>query len=170
MADVNKAVVSQNVIEFVTIANEYCNMVEQIFNTDKKEFISRAVKILPVLYIKGMFLPELELISEDLIEKFVSEEEWETINSDVSNLFEDNNSYTEVFDPLEEFENAREVYLSENFADIYQDIKDFLSLYHQGTIESMNDALVECNNSFKQYWGQRAVNAIRVLHHLNYTI
>jgi Domain of unknown function (DUF5063) len=170
MEDANKAVVSQNVIEFVTIANEFCNLVEQIFNTDKKEFIGRSVKILPLLYIKGMFLPELELISEDLIEKFVSEEEWETINNDVSNVLEDDNSYTEVFDPLEESEEAKEVYLSENFADIYQDIKDFSNLYHQGTIESMNDAIVECRNSFEQYWGQRTVNAIRVLHHLNYTI
>jgi len=170
MEDANQAIISQNVIEFVTIANEYCNLVEQIFNTEKKDFIERAIKILPLLYVKGMFLPELELISEDLVEKFVTEEEWQTINNDVANILENDNMYIEVFDPLEESEEAKEVYLSENLADIYQDIKDFISLYHQGTLESMNDAIVECKNYFKQYWGQRAANAIRVLHHLNYAI
>lgn len=170
MEDANQAIISQNVIEFVTIANEYCNLVEQIYNTEKKDFIERAVKILPLLYVKGMFLPDLELISEDLVEKFVTEEEWQTINNDVANILENDNMYIEVFDPLEESEEAKEVFLSENLADIYQDIKDFISLYHQGTLESMNDAIVECKNYFKQYWGQRAVNAIRVLHHLNYAI
>lgn len=169
MEDTNKELVSQNVIEFVTIATEFCNLVEQIFNTEKDDFVDRAVKIFPLLYVKGMFLPDLELISEELIEKFVTEEEWETINNDVANIFEEDNVYTEVYDPLEEYEEARQVSLSENFADIYQDIKDFVSLYHQGTLEAMNDAIVECKNSFEQYWGQRTVNALRVLHHLKYS-
>lgn len=168
MEDVNQIIVSKSVIEFVSIANEYCNLVEQIFETEKKDFVDHAVKILPLMYLKGMVLPELELISEDLVEKFVTEEEWETINNDVANILLDDNTYTEVFDPIDEMDEVKEVNLSENFADIYQDIKDFVSLYHQGTLESMNDAIVECKNNFKQYWGQRLVNALRVLHHINY--
>jgi uncharacterized protein DUF5063 len=169
MDQVNNELASRNVLEFVTIANEYCALVENIFDTEKGVFVDKSVKILPFMYLKGMLLPDLEMISEDLVPKFVTEEEWETINNDVANLLGDDNVYKEVFDPLVDLEEPREMTLSENFADLYQDIKDFLSLYHQGSLEDMNDAIFECKQTFKQYWGQRTVNALRVLHNLNFS-
>jgi hypothetical protein len=37
-----------------------------------------------------------------------------------------------------------------------------------GTPEIMNDAIWDCKNNFKEFWGQRLVNIIRVLHNLLY--
>ena len=58
--------------------------------------------------------------------------------------------------------------LSEGFADIFQDLRDYLTLYNMGTSEMMNDAIWECKKNFKEYWGQRLVNIQRVLHYLLY--
>ena len=65
-------------------------------------------------------------------------------------------------------EEALESSISENIADIYQDLKDFILSYRIGTLEVMNDALGECRNNFEQYWGQRLVNGLRAIHNLVY--
>jgi hypothetical protein len=56
--------------------------------------------------------------------------------------------------------------ISENFADIYQDVKDFITAYKIGTLEVMNDALWDLNQNFYQYWGQKIVNSMRAIHQL----
>ena len=32
----------------------------------------------------------------------------------------------------------------------------------------MHDAIIECNEHFRQYWGQRTVNTLRALHDIAY--
>ena len=59
--------------------------------------------------------------------------------------------------------------ISENMADIYQDIKDFLLLYQTGTAEVMNDAVWECRMNFENFWGQKLVNSMRAIHRFLYS-
>ena len=59
--------------------------------------------------------------------------------------------------------------VSENIADIYQDVKDFLMNYRTAVTEIMNDALVKLVNNFQTYWGQRLVNVLRALHQIYYS-
>ena len=59
--------------------------------------------------------------------------------------------------------------ISENMADIYQDIKDFLLLYQTGTNEVMNDAVWECRMNFENFWGQKLVNSMRAIHSFIYS-
>jgi hypothetical protein len=54
--------------------------------------------------------------------------------------------------------------LSEDLADIYQDIKNFVSVFRLENPETMNDALYLCKENFKEYWGQRLTNAMRAFH------
>ncbi|MCK4664974.1 MAG: DUF5063 domain-containing protein [Bacteroidales bacterium] len=157
---------SKNLIEFVTIAIEFCYFVENIRDYDKTEFIDKSIKLLPLLYLKAALLPEVEIHSHDLVEKFVTEEEWETISNDVSFLMGENNIYNEIYEPLEKENDIVNSSISENFADIYQDVKDFICLYNIGTEDIIIDAIRECNSTFKQYWGQRLVNLLRILHTL----
>ena len=67
-------------------------------------------------------------------------------------------------------EEALEASISENIADIYQDLKDFILSYRIGTLDVMNYALGECRTNFQQYWGQRLVNGLRAIHSLVYGI
>jgi hypothetical protein len=59
--------------------------------------------------------------------------------------------------------------ISENMADIYQDLKDFLLLYQTGTDEVMNDAVWECRLNFESFWGQKLVNSMRAIHKFIYS-
>ena len=55
------------------------------------------------------------------------------------------------------------------FADIYQYLKDFISVFQLGLNETMNDSLVVCKEHFREFWGQRLLNTMRALHYVKYT-
>ena len=160
-------VYSKNVIEFVTIANEFCLMLETSAKISKLEFIEKSQKLMPLLYLKACLLPRNETELEEEIEKFVSESDWEFIHSSVQVKMGAHDQYLEVFEQDMEYSETPVVAsVSENFADIYQDLKDFLTSYRIGTMDVMNEALWDLNNSFYQHWGQNLVNSLRSIHQL----
>ncbi|MBU8891806.1 MAG: DUF5063 domain-containing protein [Bacteroidales bacterium] len=161
----NNLVYSQNVTEFVTVAGEYCGFVENTLRFSKKDFLDKARKLLPLIYLKGSLLSGFESVFEDENEKFVSEEEWEMVNESVKKKLGYHDEYAEVYDPLthEQLEQSTAL-ISDNLADIYQDLKNFISLYGIGTEEMMNDAIWECQLNFEEFWGQKLLNALKAIH------
>jgi len=158
-------VYSRHVVEFVAVANEYCRYAEHASELKGEELLKILQRLLPLLYLKATFLPELTPVFEDGNEKFVTEPDWCRIHDAFKTMFGTANDYLEVFDErINETEGPVVSSLAENMADIYQDIKDFLLLYQTGTIEVMNDALWECRLNFENYWGQKLVNALRAIH------
>ena len=122
------------------------------------------------MYLKASLLPQLEPYFEDGNEKFVTESDWIAINETLREKFGTANDYLEVFDEkAEETEGPVISTISENMADIYQDIKDFLLLYQTGTPEVMNDAVWECRMNFETFWGQKLVNSMRAIHKFIYS-
>jgi len=169
-APFSEVVYSKNVIEFATVANEYCSFIEVVDQFKRKDFITRIQKLFPLLYLKATLLPEPDMeMSDDAPEKFVAEEDYNFILHKLEIKFGQFDAYHEVFDPSIQYSDvALEASISENITDVYQDLKDFILAYRIGTIEVMNDALWECRNNFEQFWGQRLVNGLRAIHHLVY--
>ena len=168
----SEVVYSKNVIEFATVANEYCAFIEAVGQFKRKDFITRAQKLFPLLYLKATLLPEPDIeISDDAPEKFLTEEDYNFILQKLKEKFGKFDAYQEVFDPSVQYsDEAPEASISENMSDIYQDLKNFILSYRIGTLEVMNDAFGECRNNFEQYWGQRLVNGLRAIHNLVYGI
>jgi len=164
-------VYSRNVIEFVTVANEFCKYLENCEEVSLTDFVETTHRILPLLYLKATLLPSIEESYEEFNEKFVTEELYSVIQNNLLKKFGNYNNYDEIYDPLrQENDEPAQLSLAETFSDIYQDVKDFLMQYRTGTDEIMQNSVWECRQSFEQYWGQKTVNALRVLHHLKYTI
>lgn len=157
-------VYSKEVIEFTAVANEYCRFLEEASPTDGHSLLSVLQKLLPLLYMKSLYLPDIETKVEEEIEKFVREEDWELIKDMLTHKFGAANDYVDVNPDKESTEELIYGDIAENLADIYQDIKDFLMAYRVGTLEIMNDALWECKESYRLYWGQKLVNTIRAIH------
>lgn len=163
-------VYSKNVIEFVTVANEYCSFVENNANLNRSQFVEKTQKLFPLLYLKISMLPSIDDQEIDTPEKYVTEVDYNYLLNKISEKLAQFDSYQEVFDDGMQFsEAAIDASLSENICDIYQDLKDFLLSYRIGTVEVMLDALLECQNNFKIYWGQKLVNGLRALHTLLYS-
>jgi hypothetical protein len=160
-------VYSGQVIEFVAVANELCNFMEQAGGFSRFDFIDKSRKILPLLYYKAALLPATEAVFEDGAGKLVTEEDWQAVHDAILNKLGRYNDYPEIIDPvLKDTEESVGGSIAENFADIYQDLKDFILNYRMGTVEIMNDALWECSQHFEQYWGQKLLNSLRILHSL----
>ncbi|SMO54017.1 protein of unknown function [Saccharicrinis carchari] len=162
-------VYSKNVLEFVTVANEFCNQLESVEKLSTRDFFSVATRILPLLYIKASVLPKTEPVLDESIEKTVYEEDYLRIQHALMIKIGRYDDFLEVFVPnndLDQKEVASSI--SENLTDIYQDVKDFLFAYRIGINEIMNDALFELVDAFELYWGQKLVNVLRACHNVLY--
>jgi Domain of unknown function (DUF5063) len=165
--EIHSVVYSKNVVEFVTVASELCVTIEHVLRHSAEENLSKLQKMLPLLYLKAVLLPEVEQLMDEELEKFVSELEYNTLQQKWLQLLGQNDEYYEVFDPNIQFGNeAVTASISENLLDIYQDLKDFLTSYSIGNDEVMNDSLAECIFHFKEFWGQQLVNVLRAVHML----
>jgi hypothetical protein len=163
-------VYSRNVIEFVAVANEFCKYAEHASELKGDELLKILQRILPLMYLKASLLPALNPYFEDGNEKFVTESDWIRIHETLREKFGTADDYLEVFDEkMNESEGPVTSSISENFADIYQDIKDFLLLYQTGTNEVMNDAIWECSQNFETFWGQKLLNSMRQVHRFIYS-
>lgn len=166
----NPIVYSKNVIEFVTVANEYCAYFELVGKQTTRVFLDKTQKILPLLYLKATVLPEIESFEEMGLEKFVTEVDYNFLQQKIMNLLGEFDDFQEVFDPDMQFSDAPlTLSISECLADIYQDLKDFLMSYRTGDELVMQEALWICEDNFKNFWGQRLVNSLRAVHSLIYS-
>ncbi|MFW6370529.1 MAG: DUF5063 domain-containing protein [Bacteroidota bacterium] len=165
--DNQEIVYSAPVIEFVAVANEFCTLLENAPQFSRAGFIEKATKILPLMYVKFLIIPPIENIFEEGNERFITEDDWIILRENLLKKMGPFDAYPEVFDErMTEADNFVTSNVSEQLADIYQDIKDFLLLYQMGTNEIMNDAIWECQENFRQYWGQKLVNVQRALHNV----
>ena len=166
-SDLHAVVYSKNVVEFVTVANELCNLTEQVQNGKISQNLQHLRRILPLLYLKATLLPENEKVLDDELEKFVSEFEYNRLQQRWLAALGEHDSFYEVFDPDIQFgEEVAISSISENLLDIYQDLKDFITSYSLGDESIMNDALNDCVQHFNDFWGQRLVNVLRAIHKL----
>lgn len=167
--ELNSLVYSKNVIELITVANEFCSFVERSDEMESSDFLSRLQKILPLLYLKASLLPEFESESSEDLEKYVTEVEYNLIQQKILRHTGAGDDYQEVFLPGMQFsESALTASIAENIADIYQDMKDLIMSFRTLDEEVMALALSESQNNFSQFWGQKLVNCLRAVHNLIY--
>lgn len=156
---------SKEVIEFIAVANEYCRYLEEASAADGKSLLLVMQKLLPLMYMKALNLPDIDSKLDEETEKFVREEDWQILKDTLIQKFGAANDYMDINQDRQSTEELIYGDLAENLADIYQDIKDSLMVYRLGTNELMNDALWECRETFRLYWGQTLVNTIRAVHY-----
>ncbi len=169
MEENKSGIYSSASIEFITVANEYCGFLELQGQFSAVDFVDKACKLLPLLYLKASLLPKFEQQLDDEVEKFVSEYDYNHINNQTAEKLGEHNDYLEVFHEDMQYSDTPIIAnISENLADIYQNLKDTLQNFELAAEEVMNDALFECQINFEEYWGQQLVNALRALHQLKH--
>ena len=164
----NKAIYAPSVIDFITVAAEYCVTLEKSEPLEKIEFVGKITKLLPLIYVKASVLPIVEDAVADL-QDYVTEEDYNYVQNRVWSILKEEDEYLEVFSPEIQFsEEPITATISENLSDIYQDLKNFISVYADRNEECMSAALEKVLDNFKSYWGQKLVNAMRPLHEILY--
>ncbi|SET89031.1 protein of unknown function [Draconibacterium orientale] len=166
----DQVVYSKNVVEFVTVANEYCSTIENVSHLTAEENLAKLQKLLPLLYLKASVVEKIEMVMDEELEKFVNELDYNMLHQKWLQLLGENDGFYEVFDPNIQFgEETVRASVSENLMDIYQDLKDCITNYSIGNEEVMNDAISDCIYHFEEFWGQQLVNVMRAVHMLVYS-
>lgn len=165
----SQTIFEKNVIEFVTVAAEFCAFLERAEHMKRKAFVDTSLKILPLLYLKASLLPKCETIGDEAPETYVTEETYEILRINLAGLMGEKDDYLDVFvQDMVYSDQPIKKSISEDLADIYQDIKDFIFVFQLGLNETMNDSLAICQENFGLLWGQKLVNTLRALHDVKY--
>ena len=169
MGKESQVIFDRDVVEFVTVAAEFCKYLEQAEGKHRTTFVDTTLKILPLLYLKATLLPLCETLGDDLPEHYVTEETYEVLRMTLAGILAEKDAYLDVFmEDMKYSDQPITRYISEDLADIYQDIKDFIFVFQLGLNETMHDALAICQENFRLYWGQKLVNTLRALHEARY--
>lgn len=165
----NLPIYSETVIEFVTVAAEYCASLEQCRNKKMRSFLERMTKIAPLLYLKTSLLPELINTFGDGLQSFVTEMDYEQTRQNIAEVMGEYDSYLETqVQDMQYSENAIAATISENLADIYQELKDMIQNFQTANIDVMNEALTNCKENFGYSWGQKLLNTLSAMHNVLY--
>lgn len=167
----SQVIFDKNVIEFVTVAAEFCGFLERAESMKRRTFVDTTLKLLPLLYLKASMLPPCEVIGEEAPESYVTEEIYEILRINLADIMAEKDDYLEVFVPdMAYSDQPIRKCISEDLADIYQDMKDFIFVFQLGLNETMNDSLALCKENFALLWGQKLVNTMRALHDAKYNV
>ena len=157
---------SRNVVEFVTVAVEYCNFIENSQEISAFDFSKTINKILPLTYLKASMLPNVDIEEESSSEDFVNEDIYNYLQNLISVKFGENDLDCDVPETTSQNGENTTAIISEILADIYQDLKNFTMNYRTNNELVMIESLYNCKLNFEQYWGERLLSALLALHKL----
>jgi hypothetical protein len=155
---------SKNVIEVITIANEVCIFLEEIDKYEKQFICLYLQKILPLLYLKGALLPDVEVSSDEANDRFVTQEQWENVFNALKKKLGKDDFFLFIDHKTKPDDVPEKGSISEFIADMYQDLKDFLLLYQRNTVASRENAVHSCKVLFEEHWGEKLINIHKAIH------
>lgn len=156
-------------LDFVTVSVEFCSFLEKMEITSRTEWSKTMLRILPLLYVKATLLPQVVDLDDEMAEVFVSQQDYMLVVNQVASVLGEEDVYLDVFvADMKYSDRPVSSFISEDIADIYQDIRNFVSVYQHGLEEAMINALKIISENFRLYWGQKLVNVLRPLHSLVY--
>lgn len=163
-------VYDKNTIEFITVAAEYCSFIERCAGMSERVFLDKMSKLLPLLYLKMSLLPDMDTSSLSDLTTYVSERQYDAVRAQIQAIISEHDEYLEVFQEDMKYSDTPIVAsISENLADVYQQLRDMIGNFQSADLAIMNDSLISCADEFRNYWGQSALNALRAIHNILYS-
>lgn len=164
MTELNNPVYSKQVLELITVANEFCLFSQKVDQYSKEDIMTYYRRILPLLYLKGSLVKDITPSNPELNERFVLEEDWEALFNMVRNKLYPNDHFWICADPHNEDTEAEKASIAECIADCYQDMKDFIMLYQKNQLAAKENAVHELYLNFPGHWGPAITKALYALH------
>jgi len=142
-------------------AQAFCQIVESAAGLERKTFLDLLETTLAQVYAAAVVLPFVEPATSDVPDSCFAVEQWSGLWQTLRDKLGAADSYREVFDPTEK-EEAIDMSLSQDIAEIYQDLKEALEIEKLGIQQA--DLHWDWNHEFRNHWGKHALNALNALH------
>jgi hypothetical protein len=158
-----------NVKEFTVVAGNFCQLLEQASKLRTGELLSQLQQILPSIYQKSAQLHKPKYCYEEEPKRFVSEEGYAMVHDAIQQKLELYFGITQMSPGTgpNQFE-IMSFSIAEGFADVYEELKNYVKLYEVGIPQAMNDAVWIYRNSFEQSLGLKLIDCLKSLHQLLY--
>lgn len=158
-------------LEFVAQATQYCIAMEQGEMPTRRVVVQSLRQLLPTLYLGVNRVPEVE--AEDYFEEVpevVTEADYEYVRRRMAAIMGEQDDYLDVLvEDMKYSDQPIRKSISEDLADIYQSLRNFVESYKQGNEDTMLLALAQVREEYAQQWGAVLLNALRALHDVYYT-
>ena len=112
--------------EFVTVAGDYCRLLENASEKRTGELFSELQLLLPLIYMKAAALPKPKYCYEEEPTTFVKEDDYARIHDAVQQKFDLFNGITGMSPGT--LPNQHELIsfgMAESFTDLYEELKEF---------------------------------------------
>jgi len=149
---------------FVEVVRRYCAWVESSPAGPHEDMVT-ARQLFTELHLAVISLPKVDLGDDESEDEGyesrpASLDGWKQARERFSHLPVE--GYWDVFEPLKEDQKEPVCCsLSDDIADVYRDIKEYLPLFDKGQVE---EAVWQWRFSFLIHWGQHLTGAQRALH------
>lgn len=159
---------NNNAIAFTALCNEYCTVLANPAALKPADFIATMLRLLPRIYICARDLSaDNALVETGWIDAALTEEEYEESRRMVGALLGEHDVYLEVFEEDMKYSDTPvSTSVSENLADIYQVLFDFLNTVRLGTDAVVDEAIMSVKESFKEFWSATLCNVLRALNNI----
>ncbi len=146
------------------VASEYCSFIESASGKEPTAAFSTLNKLIPLIYLRGTLLPEIEPEYPEANERYVTEEQWDSIFLDLRTLFDVQDEFLYIGENEFGEPSSLTGSISEHLADVYQDLKDFVMLYKKADPALRENAIAGCRQLFFDHWGPRLARLLPIVH------
>lgn len=155
-------------INLVALSAEYCSTVEHCREVELSELADTLLGLLPRIYYE---FHDIDGGESDSFEEWgvgvsdhLEEEQYESVRMQLAAAFGEDDTYLETFEKDMKYSDTPiAATISENLADIYQPLYDFVVEVRESGGENLEDAFRACKEGFKEYWSQTLCNVMRAL-------
>ena len=160
---------AHDTLEFVAVAAQYCAVLEQEKMPSRQEFIDMMLKLLPMLYTKVTLLAHVEPYAGMAPNNQVTDRDYAYVQGNVMDVLGEMDSYEALGnDPTGQTDEVVWHSCSEDLADIYRPLRNFVHAYQLRLEPMMEAELWNVRENFEMYWGMNLINALSHLHRLRY--
>lgn len=153
------------ITEFIDAASHYCHLMEQASKKRTGELFNDLHQLLPEIYLKASRLPKPRYCFEEEPKRFVREDDYARIHDALQQKIELVNGIARMSPGVRHDERVLLSFtMAETYADIYEELKNFIKLYEVDIPQAMNDAVWICRNSYEQGLGLKLIEGIKLLH------
>ncbi|MEO6695512.1 MAG: DUF5063 domain-containing protein [Ignavibacteria bacterium] len=163
---------SKDITDFIETVKTYCTVVENYNNYSQKEFLYEIQKSLTHYYHCGFLLPESSNTSKLIdgaheIKMNTHLRLFWNCNSNLYKKLDGNDIYYTNFDPYDSKAEKSEIiicHLSNDLAEIYEDLKSNLEGFFKNDVFSKQEALWQLKFDWKGHTGDHLTFAFRAIH------
>ena len=157
-----------NAIAFTGLCAEYCALAAGCAGHTPGRFTEAMLRLLPRIYICAADLKADTTIDDNIwIDAALTEEQYNEVREQISVVMGENDTYLEVFEEdMKYSDTPLAASVSENLADIYQVLYDYLNTVRLGTDQVTAQAIATVKESFRDYWSATLCNVLRALNRI----